>query len=201
MIRAGVRRWVDTALAAVDVAAVVYTVRRGFARRHVLAEARRHLLETLRGHAFPPALDGYIADQALARHSRQLTVPQEGRRIPAPDQITCTADLAWPRRWFIADTDGRPPGGVRARWNRPAEPEVRMTDPTPPRVTPEYLQLLAESLNRRIDRLEELADAARLRGALYPAPQPPSARRRRSREYPGGRPNPWRAARLRRHRR
>ncbi|MFI6530704.1 hypothetical protein ACIBI1_39225, partial [Streptomyces uncialis] len=65
----------------------VYTVRRTFNRRHVLAEARRHLLETLRGRAFPPGLDDYIADQALARHSRQLTVTQEGRRTPAPDQI------------------------------------------------------------------------------------------------------------------
>ncbi|MEU6555222.1 hypothetical protein ABZ915_33835 [Streptomyces sp. NPDC046915] len=42
---------------------------------HVLAEALRHLLETLRGHAFPPRLGDYIADQALARHSRQITVP------------------------------------------------------------------------------------------------------------------------------
>jgi conjugative relaxase-like TrwC/TraI family protein len=109
VIRAGVRPLVDTALAAVDVAAVVYTVRNTFARRHVLAEARRHLLETLRGRAFPPGVDGYIADQALARHSRQLTVPQEGRRTPAPDQITYTADFPWPARWFIAGTDGGPP--------------------------------------------------------------------------------------------
>ncbi|WP_332010698.1 MobF family relaxase [Streptomyces uncialis] len=109
VIRARVRPLVDTALAAVDVAAVVYTVRNAFARRHVLAEARRHLLETLRGRAFPPRVDDYIADQALARHSRQLTVPQEGRRTPAPDQITYTADFPWPARWFIAGTDGKPP--------------------------------------------------------------------------------------------
>ncbi|WP_445398763.1 relaxase domain-containing protein [Streptomyces sp. LE64] len=109
VIRAGVRPLVDTALAAVDVAAVVYTVRNAFARRHVLAEARRHLLETLRGRAFPPGVDDYIADQALARHSRQLTVPQEGRRTPAPDQITYTADFPWPARWFIAATNGKPP--------------------------------------------------------------------------------------------
>ncbi|CAL9627356.1 hypothetical protein [Streptomyces sp. enrichment culture] len=74
----------DTALAAaVDVAAVVFTVRRAFARRHVLAEAGRYLLKTLRGRAFPLGLDTYIADKALARHSRQLTVPQPGRRTPA----------------------------------------------------------------------------------------------------------------------
>ncbi|WJY43187.1 MobF family relaxase (plasmid) [Streptomyces sp. P9-2B-2] len=108
-IRARVDPLVDTALAAVDVAAVVYTVRRTFARRHVLAEARRHLLETLRGRALAPGLDDYIADAALTRHSRQLTIPQPGRRTPEPDQLTYTADFAWPKRWWIAGTDGRPP--------------------------------------------------------------------------------------------
>ncbi|WP_435059722.1 MobF family relaxase [Streptomyces sp. bgisy060] len=108
-IRERVGPRVDTALAAVDVAAVVFTVRRTFARRHVLAEARRHLLETLRGRAFPPGLDTYIADKALARHGRQLTVPRPGRRTPAPDQLTYTADFTWPTRWWIAGTDGKPP--------------------------------------------------------------------------------------------
>jgi hypothetical protein len=36
-------------------------------------------------------------------------VPQEGRRAPAPDQLTYTADFAWPARWWIAGTDGKPP--------------------------------------------------------------------------------------------
>ncbi|MFF2410817.1 hypothetical protein [Streptomyces sp. NPDC058092] len=109
VIRERVGPLVDTALAAVDVAAIVYTVRRTFARRHVLAEARRHLMETLRGRAFPPGLDDYIADRALTHHGRQLTVPQEGRRTPAPDQLTYTADFPWPARWWIAGTDGKPP--------------------------------------------------------------------------------------------
>jgi hypothetical protein len=108
-IRARVSPLVDTALAAVDVAAIVFTVRNTFARRHVLAEARRHLLETLRGRAFPLGLDNYIADKALDRHSRQLTVPQKGRRTPAPDQLTYTADFAWPARWWIVGTNGKPP--------------------------------------------------------------------------------------------
>ncbi|MGW1902248.1 MobF family relaxase [Streptomyces hirsutus] len=116
-IRARVSPRVDTALAAVDVAAIVYTVRNTFARRHILAEARRHLLETLRGRAFPAGLDDYIADHALARHGRQLTVPQEGRRTPAPDQLTYTADFAWPARWWIAGTDGKPPR-VSTRYER-----------------------------------------------------------------------------------
>ncbi|MER6127862.1 MobF family relaxase [Streptomyces sp. NPDC001795] len=108
-IRDQVDPLVDIALAAVDVAAVVFTVRRSFARRHVLAEARRHLLETLRGREFTRGLDDYIADRALTRHARQLTVAQPGRRAPAPDQITYTADFAWPHRWWIAGTDGKPP--------------------------------------------------------------------------------------------
>uniref|UniRef100_UPI002F9119CF MobF family relaxase n=1 Tax=Streptomyces sp. NBC_01562 TaxID=2975879 RepID=UPI002F9119CF len=108
-IRARASGRVDTALAAVDVAAVVFTVRRTFARRHVLAEARRHLLETLRGREFTRGLDDYIADRALASHSRLLTVPQPGRPTPAPDQLTYTADFAWPHRWWIAGTDGKPP--------------------------------------------------------------------------------------------
>ncbi|MFD3621946.1 relaxase domain-containing protein [Streptomyces sp. NPDC058676] len=108
-IRARVGPWVDTALAAVDVAAVVFTVRGAFARRHVLAEARRHLLETLRGRAYVPGIDSHIADRALERYGRQLTVPQKGWRTPAPDQLSYTADFAWPIRWWIAGADGKPP--------------------------------------------------------------------------------------------
>ncbi|MEU7384193.1 MULTISPECIES: hypothetical protein [unclassified Streptomyces] len=60
-----------------------------------------------------------------------------------------------------------------------------MIAPTLPHLTPEQLE-----------RLAELADAARLRMALYPLPKPPPVRRRsRSRQYPGGWPNPWRTAR------
>ncbi|MGW0315401.1 hypothetical protein [Streptomyces flavidovirens] len=50
----------------------------------------------------------------------------------------------------------------------------------------------------RLERLEELADASRLRAVLYPSPKPPV--RRRSRQYPGGRLSPWWSARLRRRR-
>lgn len=110
-IRARVGPRVDTALAAVDVAAVVFTVRDSFARRHVLAEARRHLLETLWGRGFTRGLDDDIADAALSRHSRQVSVLQKGRRAPAPDQLRYTADFALPHRWWIADADagGKPP--------------------------------------------------------------------------------------------
>ncbi|MEU2415084.1 MobF family relaxase [Streptomyces sp. NPDC013099] len=108
-IRARVDPHVDAVLAAVDVAAVVFTVRGKFARRHVLAEARRHLLETLRGQEFSRGLDDYIANRALAAHGRQSTVVQPGRRTPAADQLFYTADFAEPDRWWIAGTDGTPP--------------------------------------------------------------------------------------------
>ncbi|MFK0182416.1 hypothetical protein ACIQVR_41400 [Streptomyces xanthochromogenes] len=64
-----------------------------------------------------------------------------------------------------------------------------MVAPTPPHLSPEQRE-----------RLEQLADAARLRMALYRSPTtPPPARRvSRSRQYPGGRPNQWRTARGRR---
>ncbi|MFD3648001.1 hypothetical protein ACFWVT_12045 [Streptomyces cyaneofuscatus] len=49
------------------------------------------------------------------------------------------------------------------------------------------------------ERLEQLADAARLRTALYPAPKPAPARRRsRTRQYPAGQPHLWRTVRGRR---
>ncbi|CAM5696464.1 hypothetical protein [Streptomyces canus] len=99
----------DTALAAVDVAAVVFTVRGVFSRRHVLAEARRHLMETLRGRAYVPGIDSHIADRALERYGRQFTVPQKGWRIPAPDQLSYAADFAWPIRWRIVGADCKPP--------------------------------------------------------------------------------------------
>ncbi|MFI0742735.1 hypothetical protein ACH4PU_32335 [Streptomyces sp. NPDC021100] len=63
-----------------------------------------------------------------------------------------------------------------------------MAAPSPPHLSPEQRK-----------RLEQLAGAARLRTALYPSPNPPPARHRsRSRQYPGGRPNPRRTARGRR---
>ncbi|MDG9719791.1 hypothetical protein [Streptomyces sp. DH24] len=51
----------------------------------------------------------------------------------------------------------------------------------------------------RLEQLQQLADMSRLRATLYPSPKPPPVRRRsRSRQYRGGRPNPWRTARGRR---
>ncbi|MEU5085008.1 MULTISPECIES: hypothetical protein [Streptomyces] len=99
----------DVTLAAVDVAAVVFTVREKFSRRHILAEARRHLLETLRGREFTRGLGDYIARRALLRYSRRHTVTQPGREAPAADRMTYTADFPVPHRWWIAPAEGTPP--------------------------------------------------------------------------------------------
>lgn len=63
-----------------------------------------------------------------------------------------------------------------------------MVEPIPTYLSPE-----------RLARLEELADASRLRAALFLSPKPPPIRRR-SRQYPGGWSNTWRYVHLRRHR-
>ncbi len=60
-----------------------------------------------------------------------------------------------------------------------------------PDLAPEYME-----------RLEQLADAVRLRAVLYAAPAVPApVRGRRTQQYPGGRPNPPRAVRPHRSRR
>ncbi|MFA0845533.1 MobF family relaxase [Streptomyces rochei] len=110
VIRARVDPTVDVALAAVDVAAVVFTVREKFSRRHILAEARRHLLETLRGReSFTRGLDDYITHRALLRYSRRHTVTKPGREAPAADRMTYTADFPVPNRWWIAPAEGTQP--------------------------------------------------------------------------------------------
>ncbi|MEV8297841.1 MobF family relaxase [Streptomyces rochei] len=110
VIRARVDATVDVALAAVDVAAVVFTVREKFSRRHILAEARRHLLETLRGREpFTRGLDDYITHRALLRYSRRHTVTKPSREAPAADRMTYTADFPVPNRWWIAPAEGTQP--------------------------------------------------------------------------------------------
>ncbi|WP_138902427.1 MobF family relaxase [Streptomyces albidochromogenes] len=67
---ARVRPTVDIALAAVDVAAVVYVMRGAFKRHHLLAEARRHLAYVLRGRPHQPGLDEQIVQSAVDEYTR-----------------------------------------------------------------------------------------------------------------------------------
>ncbi|MFK4070465.1 MobF family relaxase [Streptomyces sp. NPDC029674] len=136
VIRARVGPWVDTALATVDVAAIVFTVRGVFYRRHVLAEARRHLLETLRGRAYVPGIDSHIADRALERYGRQLTVPQKGRRAPAANQLatppTSPGPAAGGSRALMGSRPGSRPGTSGP--GSPASPcRTRSAPPSPHR--------------------------------------------------------------------
>ncbi|WP_063736958.1 hypothetical protein [Streptomyces sp. RTd22] len=46
-----------------------------FHRRHLLAEARRHLALVLRGRRREPCLDDRIVNEALAAHCTDITAP------------------------------------------------------------------------------------------------------------------------------
>jgi conjugative relaxase-like TrwC/TraI family protein len=170
-IRERVSPLVDTALAAVDVAAVVYTVRGRFARRHVLAEARRHLGETLRGRAFQVGLDDDIADQALARHGRRLTVPRPGRRPPAPDQISYTADFHRPARWWIAGIDGKPPRAA-TRYERARVASLAVQDAIRAALADDHNQDQAAAVQHSVDHPDRPAgQTPAQRAAAVPARQ------------------------------
>jgi hypothetical protein len=77
---ARVRPVVDVALAAVDVVAVVYVMRGGFKRHHLLAEARRHLSYVLRGRPHQPGLDEQIVQTVVDAYTRPA-----GRRMMTAD--------------------------------------------------------------------------------------------------------------------
>jgi conjugative relaxase-like TrwC/TraI family protein len=85
---------VDIALAALDVAAVVYVMRGGFRERHLLAEARRYLVQALRGRRHEPGLDERIVQTAIRAHCTDVTpTPRPGGRPRPPEYRTYTA--AW----------------------------------------------------------------------------------------------------------
>ncbi|WP_432040983.1 MobF family relaxase [Streptomyces chartreusis] len=69
---ARVRPVVDVALAAVDTVAVVYVMRGAFKRRHLLAEARRHLAYVLRGRPHEPGLDEQIVQTVVDDYARPV---------------------------------------------------------------------------------------------------------------------------------
>jgi conjugative relaxase-like TrwC/TraI family protein len=75
---------VDVELAAVDVAATVYIHREHFRRRHLLAEARRHLARELRGRRAAHGLESRIVDAAIGAHCVDVTAPPVAGRRPRP---------------------------------------------------------------------------------------------------------------------
>ncbi|GGT64765.1 hypothetical protein GCM10010207_75010 [Streptomyces atratus] len=117
-IRARVAAVVDVALAAVDVTAMVFVMNKDgfFHRRHLLAEARRHLALVLRGRRREPGLDEEVVDAAIAAHCLDISEPKTLRgRMPAYRFYTARWSLAYPptrRRPPDAEPDpGQPPAG------------------------------------------------------------------------------------------
>ncbi|WNI20229.1 MobF family relaxase [Actinacidiphila sp. ITFR-21] len=111
---------VDVDLAAVDVAATVYTHREHFRRRHLLAEARRHLARELRGRRAAPGLESRIVDAAIGAHCVDVTAPQlPGRRPRPPGHTFYTASwhppLSAGRDRFELAEDAVPQLSVHAR--------------------------------------------------------------------------------------
>ncbi|WP_327372405.1 relaxase domain-containing protein [Streptomyces sp. NBC_01216] len=101
-IRARVAAVVDIALAAVDVAATVFVMNDGgrFHRRHLLAEARRHLALILRGRRRDPDLDEKIVAAAISTHCLDISEPKTtiGR---------LSEYRLYTARWDLADLPGR----------------------------------------------------------------------------------------------
>ncbi|MDT0440852.1 hypothetical protein RM877_40115, partial [Streptomyces sp. DSM 41981] len=81
-IRARVVAVLDIALAAVDVTATVFVMNNGgrFHRRHLLAEARRHLALVLRGRRHP-GLDDQVVATAITAHCLDISEPTTVRGL------------------------------------------------------------------------------------------------------------------------
>jgi hypothetical protein len=118
-IRSRVAAVVDVALAAVDVAAAVFVMNGGgrFHRRHLLAEARRHLALVLRGRRREPGLDDAIVDAALTAHCLDISDPKTLRGwMPADPllhivgswSIDRARDVAWRSTLALWELRGSP---------------------------------------------------------------------------------------------
>ncbi|WP_157875571.1 MobF family relaxase (plasmid) [Streptomyces albidoflavus] len=170
-IRARVAAVVDVALAAVDVAAIVFVMNDGgsFHRRHLLAEARRHLALVLRGRRRDPGLDDQIVTAAISTHCLDITEPKTIRGLEAGYRLYTT-------RWALSDTPARrrtpgpAPGPDRhplADPGEPAGPRARGQDAGEwviPRVPLQYERAVLASMVVR-EQLRTTATA--VRGRAY----------------------------------
>ncbi|MFJ3882392.1 MobF family relaxase [Streptomyces sp. NPDC090077] len=128
-IRARVAAVVDVALAAVDVTATVFVMNDGgrFHRRHLLAEARRHLALVGRGRRRDPGLDDQIVAAAIETHCLDISEPKTTIGLLADYRL-------YTARWDLADLPARPrpptpaPDPDRQPPTDPGEPAV----PLPP---------------------------------------------------------------------
>ncbi|GAA3920254.1 hypothetical protein GCM10023084_82530 [Streptomyces lacrimifluminis] len=128
-IRARVAAVVDIALAAVDVTATVFVMNEGgrFHRRHLLAEARRHLALVLRGRRRDPGLDDQIVAAAISMYCLDISEPKTVRGLEADYRL-------YTARWDLSDLPARrrlptpAPGPDRQPPADPGEPAA----PRPP---------------------------------------------------------------------
>ncbi|MFH9118388.1 MobF family relaxase [Streptomyces globisporus] len=118
-IRARVAAVVDIALAAVDVAATVFVMNGGgrFHRRHLLAEARRHLALVLRGRRRDPGLDEEIVVAAISTYCLDISEPKTVRGLEAGYRL-------YTARWALSD--------LTARRRTPAVPDPGRQPPADP---------------------------------------------------------------------
>ncbi|MFI6006417.1 hypothetical protein ACIA98_39665 [Streptomyces sp. NPDC051366] len=140
-----------------------------FHRRHLLAEARRHLAFVLRGRRREPGLDDQVVDAALAAHCVDISEPKTVRGLMVDYRLyTARRALADPpptrRRHPTAapDPDQQPPAG-------PGDPD---TPPLPlnagewhiPRVPLRYDRAViasAEQMRHLTDSVTEMVDRGR----------------------------------------
>ncbi|MEE1831783.1 hypothetical protein [Streptomyces sp. SP17KL33] len=93
---------VDVALAAVDVTATVFVMNDGghFHRRHLLAEARRHLALVLRSRRRDPGLDDQIVATAISTHCLDTSEPKTARGLLSDYRL-------YTARWALSDLPAR----------------------------------------------------------------------------------------------
>ncbi|MGW3029165.1 MobF family relaxase [Streptomyces sp. NPDC001221] len=170
---------VDTALAAVDVAAVVFTVRRAFARRHVLAEARRQFWRPCAAARLSPAWT-----------TTSPTGPCPATAVSSP----CPSPAAGPQQRTSSPTPptstGPPAGGS-------PPPAGSRPGSRPGMSGPGRQPRPAECDSRRAHRTRSRAGRSTGR-AHRPQPRPGCGRdARRGPPGPGRRPHPGAAGRRR----
>ncbi|MFC9431660.1 MobF family relaxase [Streptomyces sp. NPDC056987] len=128
-IRSRAAAVVDIALAAVDVTAVVFVMNGGgrFHRRHLLAEARRHLALVLRGRRREPGLDERIVAAAISTHCLDISEPETARGLE-PGYRLYTA------RWDLPELPARrrPPALVPDLDRQSAAGSGEAAAPQPP---------------------------------------------------------------------
>ncbi|MFE9241751.1 MobF family relaxase [Streptomyces sp. NPDC007007] len=152
-IRARVAVVVDIALAAVDVTATVFVMNNGgrFHRRHLLAEARRHLALVLRGRRRDPGLDDQIVATAITAHCLDISEPTTVRGLEAGYRL-------YTARWALSD--------LPARRRPPAAPDPDRRSPADSGETPAPRPPGQDAGEWDVPRVQLQYDRAVLAGAV-----------------------------------